>query len=352
MKIKDKPQKKPVTRDEVIEIAKNTKHLANLDLSRIDLSELDLSDCDFTKSNLDYGWFRGTNFDRAILKGTSFRNAMLDYSSFRSVIGSKANFPGSHIKQSNFNGANLQFSSFVRSTIIETPFENAVFTKVNFAGALIQQCSLFQTNLSEIKGWRIWAVGSKFTEVNFTSAVVKGSIFENCSFSDCNWQGADLSRVQISSCIYDHNELKKAKLEGAAIMRSGEHISVFISHTGEDKVFARKLAEDLKKSGVDVWLDEWKIKVGHSITEKINEALDNSNYIVVIFSEKFFQKSWPMRELRTAMMRQSSTGTNFILPVKIDDSPMPSLIADIAYADFRTDYEIAFEQLLSGLFEG
>lgn len=59
-----------------------------------------------------------------------------------------------------------------------------------------------------------------------------------------------------------------------------------------------------------------------------------------------------MRELRTAMMKQSSIGKTFILPVKIDDAPMPSLIADIAYADFRNDYEAAFEQLLSGLFEG
>lgn len=341
-----------LNRDEVIEIANTSKHLINMDLSRIDLSGLDLSGCDLSGSRLDYGWLKRTVFDGATLKETSFRNAMLDYSSFKNVFANGSNFPGSHIRNSNFSGADLSFSSFVRATVVDTPFDDAELFKANLAGALIQQCSLCQANLKEIKGWRMWVVGSNFTGARFKSAIVRGTAFESCNFLDCDWQDADLRRVSILSSTYNHNELRKAKLEGASIMRSGEHISVFISHTGEDKDFARKLAEDLKTSGINVWLDEWEIKVGHSITEKVNEALDRSNYIVVILSEKFFSKTWPMRELKSAMMKQSSTGKTFILPVKIDDAPMPSLIADIAYADFRKDYEAAFEQLLSGLFEG
>lgn len=340
-------------RDDVIEeIANTSKQLINVDLSRVDLSGLDLSGCDLSGSRLDYGWLKHTVFDGAILNGTSFRNAMLDYSSFRNVVANGVSFPGSHIRRSNFSGADLSFGSFVRATVVDTPFDDAELYKVNLAGALIQQCSLCHANLKEIKGWRMWVVGSNFTGARFRSASVRGTAFESCNFSDCDWQDADLRRVAMISSTYDHHELRNAKLEGASIMRSGELVSVFISHTGEDKVFARKLAEDLRTSGISVWLDEWEIRVGHSITEKVNDALDRSNYIIVILSERFFKKSWPMRELRTAMMKQSSVGKTFILPVKIDDAPMPSLISDIAYADFRSDYEAAFEQLLSGLFEG
>jgi hypothetical protein len=47
----------------------------------------------------------------------------------------------------------------------------------------------------------------------------------------------------------------------------------FLSHSSADKPFIRQLAADLSANGIDVWLDEQRIRVGDSIPEKIAQGL-------------------------------------------------------------------------------
>lgn len=49
--------------------------------------------------------------------------------------------------------------------------------------------------------------------------------------------------------------------------------SLFLSHSSADKTFVEKLAKDLEGVGVNVWFDKWEIKVGDSLTGKIEEGL-------------------------------------------------------------------------------
>ena len=58
--------------------------------------------------------------------------------------------------------------------------------------------------------------------------------------------------------------------------------TVFISYSHADSEFVNDLADKLKASGVDVWIDRWKIKVGDSITQKINEGIGESDYLLIV----------------------------------------------------------------------
>lgn len=50
---------------------------------------------------------------------------------------------------------------------------------------------------------------------------------------------------------------------GLATTKSTQlYSSVFLSHSHRDKVFARKLANDLRISKIRVWIDEAEIKIG------------------------------------------------------------------------------------------
>ena len=42
---------------------------------------------------------------------------------------------------------------------------------------------------------------------------------------------------------------------------------IFICHSSNDKVFVRKLANELERHDIDIWLDEREIKVGDSLIE-------------------------------------------------------------------------------------
>lgn len=340
-----------MNRDEVIKVLAGDRDLTRTDLARVDLSDLDLSHADLSDSRLDFAWLKRTCFASCQLRRTSFRNAMLDGTTFDDAHAEWAKFAGAHIKNSSFTNANLSLCSFVRATVIQTPFDSADFYRANLAAALFQDCSFTKANFKQARAWRMWVVGCVCKGAHFRATTLRGTAFDRCDLELCNFENADCRRITISNSIYDYSALSMASLHGAEVMRSGQHVSTFICHAGEDKPFARRLSRDLRASGIEVWLDEWKIKVGDSITAKVDRALADCTFVVVILSQHLFSKPWPMRELRSALMRQASTSDAYVLPARIDDSPMPSLIEDIAYANFRNDYDAGMEQLLAGVLE-
>ena len=90
---------------------------------------------------------------------------------------------------------------------------------------------------------------------------------------------------------------------------------VFISHASEDKeAIARPLAEALQKRGVQVWYDEFTLKLGDSLRRKIDQGLRDSKYGIVILSKDFFVKEWPQKEL-DGLFNQERKGKKVILPI-------------------------------------
>ena len=49
--------------------------------------------------------------------------------------------------------------------------------------------------------------------------------------------------------------------------------NVFISHRKADGEQAEKLGTEIRNAGHEVWFDEWKIDVGDSIVERVDEGL-------------------------------------------------------------------------------
>lgn len=74
----------------------------------------------------------------------------------------------------------------------------------------------------------------------------------------------------------------------------------FICHSSEDKEsFVRPLAKYMLKSGATIFYDEYSIKLGDSLTQKINQGLQNAKFAIIILSEAFFQKNWTQAELQS-----------------------------------------------------
>lgn len=127
--------------------------------------------------------------------------------------------------------------------------------------------------------------------------------------------------------------------------KTAKQKDIFLSYASEDKNFADRLANDLDDYGLSVWIDEWFILPGDSITEKINSALKDCRYFVPILSNSFLTKHWPQRELSSAIMRQSNAGQKYIIPLLIEKCSLPDLLLDIAYSDFTKDYDSSLTRL-------
>jgi hypothetical protein len=96
---------------------------------------------------------------------------------------------------------------------------------------------------------------------------------------------------------------------------------IFICHASEDKeTFVRPLAEALCKENVDVWYDEFSLKLGDSLRRSIDKGLKLSRFGVVVLSPSFFLKRWTDYELDGLIDKEISRGEIVILPVWHDVS--------------------------------
>jgi hypothetical protein len=91
---------------------------------------------------------------------------------------------------------------------------------------------------------------------------------------------------------------------------------LFVCHTSEDKEsFVSPLAEALKLENVEVWYDEFSLKLGDSIRRAIDKGLSQSRFGIVVLSKDFFEKKWPQYELDGLAEREMKGRDNIILPV-------------------------------------
>lgn len=95
----------------------------------------------------------------------------------------------------------------------------------------------------------------------------------------------------------------------------GEAHDVFISHASEDKDdIVRPLANALIAQGLKVWYDEFTLRIGDSLRQKIDRGLATSKVGLVVLSPSFISKGWTNYELDGIVTRTVS-GEQILLPI-------------------------------------
>jgi hypothetical protein len=95
----------------------------------------------------------------------------------------------------------------------------------------------------------------------------------------------------------------------------GRDFDVFISHASEDKeAVVRPLAEALRAGGLEVWYDEFELRIGDSLRRKIDSGLARSCFGVVVLSQDFFREGWTNYEL-DGLVTRAVSGEQVLLPI-------------------------------------
>lgn len=124
--------------------------------------------------------------------------------------------------------------------------------------------------------------------------------------------------------------------------------NVFISHRKTDAQMAEQLATEVRDAGHEVWFDEWKIDLGDSIVERIDEGLEGSNYLVLCYSSSGMS-DWVNREWMSALARQLSGHGVKVLPILLTGGKPPAILADIKYGDLTQDWSKGVSDLLRAI---
>ena len=113
---------------------------------------------------------------------------------------------------------------------------------------------------------------------------------------------------------------------------------IFISHNFNDKPIVEPIAIRLKDIfGQDnIFYDSWSIKPGEGIINMMNEGLQNCKYFFFFVSKNSLESYMVKLEWQNAIMR-ASNGKTILVPVRIDNSEMPPLLAQTLYIDIYSN---------------
>jgi hypothetical protein len=127
------------------------------------------------------------------------------------------------------------------------------------------------------------------------------------------------------------------------------NMPVFISYTHRDKEFVEDLAIQLVRNRVHVWIDRWELKVGDSLIQRVQGAIEGADALIVVLSKSAMKSEWCKKELSSGLIRELEERRVVVLPVIIDDCKPPLFIREKFYADFRKDKDKALGDVLEAL---
>ncbi len=124
-------------------------------------------------------------------------------------------------------------------------------------------------------------------------------------------------------------------------------VHAFLSHNSHDKEVARRLGAQLRLAGANVWLDEWEVRAGDSLVGKVDEALAVVDTIVLIWSRNAERSDWVRAEFESAIARSIDSQTCRVVPLRLDDTPLPSLLRRLKWIDLQqTEIDRAVDEIM------
>jgi len=120
---------------------------------------------------------------------------------------------------------------------------------------------------------------------------------------------------------------------------------VFITHSSKDKDKANELCRELRRRGLRIWIDQEQIGYGDSVPGKIANGLESCDVLLVLISHNLLESSWCRVEYESLLAREIETGRTSVIPVRLDNSGIPTLLNAKRYLNYQLHYPKKSEDL-------
>jgi hypothetical protein len=113
---------------------------------------------------------------------------------------------------------------------------------------------------------------------------------------------------------------------------------VALSFAGDDRALAEQLANGLAEKGLRVFYDRffkaelWEKDLYEYLADMYEKR---SEYCVMLVSKNYLEKKWTTHERKNAQARALVQGSEYILPIRLDETELPGLPGTIAYLDIK-----------------
>jgi len=113
---------------------------------------------------------------------------------------------------------------------------------------------------------------------------------------------------------------------------------IALSFSGDERPIASKVANILSENGIRVFYDEYfdDYLWGKFLPDTLQDVYKNrAKYCVIFISESYKENVMTNVERRAAVERAIREPNEYILPVRVDETVLPSISEDTVYFDLR-----------------
>jgi uncharacterized protein YjbI with pentapeptide repeats len=267
-------------------------NLNNADLLYAELSGINLGRADLGSVKL-----AGANLSGANLLGASLSSARLRATNLRS-----ANLGLTYLAGATLQSAMLADAILTGADLFETDFRKTELVGTDFTGAIMNATDLTQTSLSGAKGL-------------------------------ANVEHHGPSIIGIDTIYLSHGRIPEAFLRGCGVPENLIHYipslvdseegmqfySCFISYSGKDEDFTRRLHSRMREAQLRVWFAPEDIQGGKKLDEQIESAIRVYDKLLIVLSKASLRSEWVMKELRKAFETERRSGKRKLFPVRLTD---------------------------------
>jgi TIR domain len=112
----------------------------------------------------------------------------------------------------------------------------------------------------------------------------------------------------------------------------GERYDFFLSRRGSVAAIAQEVANVLTEKGYKVFVQDYDIRLGDSLIEKMHEGVSNSRDLVILFTHEYLQSPYTRKEFTSfEAQRLQSLEERHIVVLRCDDAPVVGLLSDNVY---------------------
>lgn len=123
-----------------------------------------------------------------------------------------------------------------------------------------------------------------------------------------------------------------------ATMDSQFNYDIAVSFAGEDREFVESIVATLKARNIRVFYDkdEQASLWGRNLYDHLSELYEHqAQYCLMVISQHYPHKAWTNLERQSAQARSFASKTEYILPLRLDDTEVPGILGTLGYIDAR-----------------
>jgi uncharacterized protein YjbI with pentapeptide repeats len=244
---------------------------------------------------------KGAYLRRRNLEGINFRQTFLFETNLRRADLERANLRYAQLGGADLGGANLQRASLRHANLRGANFSRTELRGADFAHATLGLTVFGSVDLSRAKGL------DRVTHAS-PSTVGIDTLYRS---------GGNIPEIFLRGCGLDDAMIDLAK---ALAKKPPRYFSAFISFAEQDETFARMLHDHLRKNGVRVWFAPEDLRIGQTIEESIDQAIQDFDKVILVLSKNSIDRAWVRHEFERAAQREKIQRRSVLFPIRLDDA--------------------------------